>query len=82
LENCSVKNKFDYDKGDSNWTIELSIAIKVAIDLPFDPPIRLFFDPKDIINNFGQCGTVMIQIVYNFLSAFWADYCILCRVNP
>ncbi len=48
-----VKNKFDYDKGDSNWTIELSIAIKGTIVLPFDLPIKLLIDPKDIINNFG-----------------------------
>lgn len=55
LEKVSLKNKFDYDKGDSNWTIELSIVIKVTIFFPFDPLIKLFFDPKDIINNFGQC---------------------------
>jgi hypothetical protein len=54
LEIFFIKNKFDYNKGDSNWIVELSIAIKVTIVLPFDPPIKLFFDPKDIINNFGK----------------------------
>ncbi len=53
LENFSVKAKSNYDKGDSNWTIELSTTIKVKIVPPFDLPIKLFFHPKDTINSFG-----------------------------
>jgi len=27
----------------------------VTIIPPFDPPVKLFFHPKDTINSFGQC---------------------------
>jgi hypothetical protein len=53
LEIFFIKAKFDYDKGDSNWTIELFIATKVIIVPPFDLPIKLFFHSKHIISNFG-----------------------------
>jgi hypothetical protein len=49
LEIFSIKAKSNFDKGDSNWIIELS----TTIFLPFDPPIKLFFHPKDTINSFG-----------------------------
>jgi hypothetical protein len=55
LEIFSIKAKFEYDKGDSVWTIEFSVAIKVTIVLPFDLHVKLFFHSKDTINNFGQC---------------------------
>jgi hypothetical protein len=53
LENFSIKAKSNYDKGDSNWTIELSTTIKVTIVPPFDPLIKLFFHPKNTIDSFG-----------------------------
>jgi hypothetical protein len=55
LEFFYIKAKSNYDKRYSNWTIELFITIKVTIVPPFDPLVKLFFHPKDTINNFGQC---------------------------
>jgi hypothetical protein len=49
-----VKAKSNYEKGDLDWTIELSTTTEVTIVLPFDPPIKLFFHLKDIINSFGR----------------------------
>jgi hypothetical protein len=43
LKNLYVKAKTDYDKGDFNWTIELSIAIKVTTILAFDLFVKLHF---------------------------------------
>jgi hypothetical protein len=53
LEDFSVKCKSNYDKGILDWTIELSIAIKVIIVPPFDLFIKLFSHPMDTINSFG-----------------------------
>ncbi len=55
LENFFMKVKTDYDKGDSNLTIELSIAINVSTIIAFDPPVKLHFLPKDTIPNFSRC---------------------------
>ena len=44
----------DYDKGDSDWTIDISIATKVYKILPFDPPIKLFFHVSDMIRSFAR----------------------------
>jgi hypothetical protein len=54
LENFSMKAKIDYDKGDSNWRIELSIAIKVTTILAFDRLVKLHFLPKDTICSFSH----------------------------
>ena len=43
LENFSVRGRSNYDKGVSDWTIEISTATKVSKILPFDPPIKFFF---------------------------------------
>ncbi len=53
LEDFSFKCKSNYDKGDLDWTIELSIATKVPIIPPLGPFIKLFSHPMDIINSFG-----------------------------
>jgi len=55
LENFFMKAKIDYDKGDSNWTIKLSIAIKVTTILAFDHLVKLHFLPKDTIRSFSHC---------------------------
>jgi hypothetical protein len=47
-----VKAKTDYDKGDSNWTVELSTTTKVTTILAFDPHVKLHFLPKNTICNF------------------------------
>jgi hypothetical protein len=49
-----VKAKKNYDKGEFNWTIELSIATKVTTILAFDPFVKLHFQPKDIIHSFSH----------------------------
>jgi hypothetical protein len=46
--------KTNYDKGNSNWTIELSTAIKVTIIPTFNPLVKLHFLPKDTIYNFSH----------------------------
>lgn len=53
LEDFFVKCKSNNDKGDLDWTIEPSIATKMTIIPPFDPLIKLFSHPMDIINSFG-----------------------------
>jgi len=42
-----VKAKIDYDKGDFDWTIELSTTTKVTTIPTFDPLVKLHFLPKD-----------------------------------
>jgi len=49
-----VKAKTNYDKGDYDWTIKLSIATKVTTILTFDPFMELHFLPKDIIHSFSH----------------------------
>ncbi len=49
-----MKAKTDYDKGDFNWTIKLSIATKVTTILAFDPLVKLHFHLKDIIRSFSH----------------------------
>jgi hypothetical protein len=51
LEIFSMKAKTNYDKGDSNWTIELSTTIKVTTIPTFNPLVKLHFLPKDTIHN-------------------------------
>jgi hypothetical protein len=68
LENFSIKAKFDYDKRDLDWAIELFTTTKMTIILPFDPLVILIFHPKDKISSFGQCmlqpfATVTITFV-------------------
>jgi hypothetical protein len=54
LKNFFVKAKKNYDKGDSNWTIELSTAMKVTTIPTFDPLVKLHFLPKYTIRNFSH----------------------------
>ncbi len=49
-----MKVKTDYDKGDSEWMIELSTTTKVTTILAFDPPVKLHFLPKDTICSFSH----------------------------
>jgi len=49
-----VKAKINYDKGDFDWTIELSTTTKVTTIPTFDPVVRLHFLPKDIICGFSH----------------------------
>jgi hypothetical protein len=49
-----VKAKINYDKGDSDWTIKLSIATKVTTIPTFDSLVKLHFLPKDIIRGFSR----------------------------
>jgi hypothetical protein len=67
LENFSIKAKFDYDKGDSNWAIELFTTTKVTTILPFYPTVKLIFHPKDTISNFGRC---MLQLFVTMTITF------------
>jgi hypothetical protein len=48
-----VKAKIDYDKGNYDWTIELSTSTKVTSILAFDPPMKLHFLPKETICSFS-----------------------------
>ena len=52
LENFRVIGRSDYDKGDLDWTIDISTAAKVSDIPPFDPPIKLFFHVSDSIRSF------------------------------
>ena len=54
LENFSVRGRSDYDKGDSDWTIDISTATKVFEIPPFDPPVKLFFHVSDTIRSFAR----------------------------
>jgi len=54
LKNLSLKAKTNYDKGNFNWTIELSIATKMTTILVFDSFVKLHFQPKDIIHSFSR----------------------------
>jgi len=49
-----MKAKKDYDKGDSNWTIQLSTTTKVTTIPTFDPLMKLHFLRKDTIHNFSS----------------------------
>jgi hypothetical protein len=48
-----MKAKINYEKGDSDWTIELSIATKVTTIPTFDPLVKLHFLPNDTICSFS-----------------------------
>ena len=54
LENFSVGGWSDYDKGDSDWTIDISTVTKVYEIPPFDPPIKFFFHVSDTIRSFAR----------------------------
>ncbi len=49
-----MRNRSDYDKGYSDWTIHISTATKVFEIPPFDPPIKLFFHVSDTIRFFAR----------------------------
>jgi hypothetical protein len=49
-----MKAKTNHDKGDSNWTIELSTTIKVTTIPTFNPLVKLHFLPKDTIHNYSR----------------------------
>ena len=49
-----MRGRSDYDKGNSDWTIDISTATKVSEILPFDPPIKLFFYVSDTIRSFAR----------------------------
>ncbi len=49
-----MKAKIDYDKGDFDWTIELSIVTKVTTIPTFDRFVKLHFLPKDTIRSFSH----------------------------
>jgi len=50
-----VKAKIDHDKGDFDWTIELSTTTKVITIPTFDPCVKLHFLPKNTIRSFSHC---------------------------
>ncbi len=58
LENFSMKAKIDYDKGNFDWTIELSIATKVTTIPTFDVPMvdvpMVAFLPQNTIHGFSR----------------------------
>ena len=54
LENFGVRSRSDYDKRDSDWSIDISTATKVYEIPPFDPPIKLFFHVSDTIRSFAR----------------------------
>ena len=54
LQNFSVRGRSNYDKGDSDWTIDISTATKVSEILPFDPPIKYFFHISSTICFFAR----------------------------
>jgi hypothetical protein len=54
LENFSVRGWSDYDKGYSDWTIDISTAAKVSEIPSFDPPIKNFFHVSDTIRFFAR----------------------------
>jgi hypothetical protein len=49
-----VQAKTNYDKGDSDWTIELSTTTKLTTILAFDLLLKLHFLPKDTIHGFSH----------------------------
>ena len=54
LENCNVRGQSDYDKGDSDWIIDIPTATKISEIPPFDPPIKHFFHVSDTIRSFAR----------------------------
>jgi hypothetical protein len=54
LENFSVRGRSYYDKGDSDWTIDITTTTKVFEIPPFDPPIKLFFHVSYTIRSFAR----------------------------
>jgi hypothetical protein len=54
LENFSGRGRSGYDKGDLDWTIDISTATKVFEIPPFDPPIKLFFHVSYTIRSFAR----------------------------
>jgi hypothetical protein len=62
LKNFFVKAKTNYDKGDFDWTIEISTTIKMKTIPTFDCPMKLHFLPKDTIHNFlTTCSNHLLQ---------------------
>ncbi len=51
LEFFFAKAKYDYDKGNSDYTIKLFIATKVTIVPPFNLHVKLFFHVATFCNN-------------------------------
>ncbi len=49
-----MKAKTNYNKEDSNWTIEVSIDTKVKTILAFDHLVKLHFMPNDTIHSFSH----------------------------
>jgi len=49
-----VETKTNYEKGGSDWMIELSTTTKVRTIPTFDPPLKLHFMPKDTIRSFSR----------------------------
>ncbi len=47
-----VETKTNYEKGGSDWMIELSTTTKVTTIPTFDPLVKLHFMPKNIIHSF------------------------------
>ena len=54
LENFSARGRSNYDKGDSDWTIDISTATKVSEIPSFDPPIKILFHILDTIRSFAR----------------------------
>ncbi len=54
LTNLFMKAKIHYNKGDSNWTIELSIDTKMKTILAFYHLVKLHFMLKDTIHSFSH----------------------------
>ena len=54
LEKFSVRGRSDYDKENSDWTIDISTATKAYEIPPFDPLIKLFFHVSDTIRSFER----------------------------
>ena len=49
-----MRGRSDYDKGDSDWTIDISTVTKVFEIPPLDPSIKLFFHVSDTIRSFAR----------------------------
>ena len=49
-----MRGRSDYDKGDSDWTINISTTTKVSEIPPFDPPIKIFFVVSNTVRSFAR----------------------------
>jgi hypothetical protein len=54
VRNSYVEAKTNYDKGDFDWMIELSITIKVTTIPTFDLHLKMHFLPEDTIRSFSH----------------------------